>query len=63
MLGGDDKVREPYADYKGWLDNEDIKRLHRKSDDAEAFFRRTGITFNVYGEDDGDERLIPFDVR
>jgi uncharacterized circularly permuted ATP-grasp superfamily protein len=25
-------------------------------------FRRTGITFNVYGEDAGQERLIPFDM-
>jgi len=62
MMGSDGDVREPYVAYKGWLDDEDIKRLHRKSEDAEAFFRRTGITFNVYGEDEGDERLIPFDV-
>jgi len=62
MLGSDNEVREPYAAYKKWLDNEDTKRLHRKSDDAEAFFRKTGITFNVYGQDEADERLIPFDV-
>jgi uncharacterized circularly permuted ATP-grasp superfamily protein len=62
MMGSDGDVREPYVAYKGWLDDEDTKRLHRKSADAEAFFRRTGITFNVYGEDEGDERLIPFDV-
>ena len=62
MLGSDDVVREPYADYKEWLDKEDVKRLHRKTDDAEAFFRKTGITFNVYGQDEADERLIPFDV-
>ena len=30
--------------------------------EAEAVFRRTGITFNVYGEKDADERLIPFDI-
>jgi uncharacterized circularly permuted ATP-grasp superfamily protein len=62
MLGSDNEVREPYTAYKKWLDNEDTKRLHRKSDDAEAFFRKTGITFNVYGQDEADERLIPFDV-
>ena len=62
MLGSDDVVREPYADYKNWLDQEDARRLHRKADDAEAFFRKTGITFNVYGQDEADERLIPFDV-
>ncbi len=62
MLGSGDDVRQPYQDYKTWLDGEDVKRLHRKSADAEAFFRKTGITFNVYGQDEADERLIPFDV-
>src|SRR3546814_20379492 len=37
-------------------------RIHRKAQQAEAFFRTIGITFNVYGADGGDERLIPFDV-
>ena len=62
MLGSGEDVRQPYQDYKNWLDREDVKRLHRKSADAEAFFRKTGITFNVYGQDEADERLIPFDV-
>ena len=62
MLGNGEDVRSPYQDYKNWLDREDVKRLHRKSADAEAFFRKTGITFNVYGQDEADERLIPFDV-
>lgn len=62
MMGSDGDVRSPYQDYKNWLDREDGKRLHRKSADAEAFFRKTGITFNVYGQDEADERLIPFDV-
>lgn len=62
MMGSDENVRRPYDDYKNWLDREDVKRLHRKSADAEAFFRKTGITFNVYGQDEADERLIPFDV-
>jgi len=62
MLGSGEDVRPPYQDYKNWLDGEDVKRLHRKSAEAEAFFRKTGITFNVYGEDEADERLIPFDV-
>ena len=33
-----------------------------KARDAENFFRRTGITFTVYGEEDASERLIPFDI-
>ena len=28
---------------------------------AEAMFRRMGVTFNVYGSEDGTERIFPFD--
>lgn len=57
-----DNVRPPYAEYNDWLSNENLGDLHKKSSDAEVFFRRTGITFNVYGNNEADERLIPFDV-
>ena len=33
----------------------------RKKRKRNCFFHRIGITFNVYGEDEGTERLIPFD--
>lgn len=56
------KMRDPYEDYGLWFNNEDPGRIHQKAAQAEAFFRRTGITFNVYGSQDADERLIPFDV-
>lgn len=62
MFGSNETLREPYIDYHKWLDSENAERLERKSREAEAFFRKTGITFNVYGEDEADERLIPFDI-
>ncbi len=62
MLTGPETVRDPYAKYYDWFSNDDLKRLRRKSDEAEAFFRRIGITFNVYGQEEADERLIPFDI-
>jgi uncharacterized circularly permuted ATP-grasp superfamily protein len=55
-------VRPAYADYGAWLDAQNPAWLRQKSDEAERFFRRTGITFNVYGDRDGEERLIPFDL-
>jgi len=55
-------MREPYTDYGRWFEAEDPGHIHQKAAQAEAFFRRTGITFNVYGSQDADERLIPFDV-
>ncbi|MEO0990280.1 MAG: circularly permuted type 2 ATP-grasp protein [Pseudomonadota bacterium] len=62
MHGGREAPRPPYGGFCKWFSNEDIKRLRKKSVEAEDFFRRTGITFNVYGEDEGAERLIPFDI-
>jgi len=55
-------AREPYSEYQAWIANEDLAGLRRKSAEAEALFRRTGITFNVYGASEADERLIPFDI-
>ena len=55
-------ARQPYQGYAAWIATEDVARLHRKAEEAEAFFRRTGITFNVYGAAEANERLIPFDL-
>ena len=55
-------VRPVYAPYANWLAGKEFSQLAQKSRDAELLFRRVGITFAVYGEDEGAERLIPFDV-
>src|SRR5690606_36279054 len=55
-------IRSAYREYCGWYDRQESAFLTRKHRDAEAAFRRTGITFNVYGEDEAEERLIPFDM-
>src|SRR3546814_4904756 len=62
MQGQGGEVRAPYREFCDWFDGEDPARIHRKAQQAEAFFRTIGITFNVYGAEGGDERLIPFDV-
>ena len=62
MFGTGERHREPYRDYRQWFESQDTAWLHRKSDEAETVFRRIGITFNVYGEEEASERLIPFDV-
>ncbi|EKF17569.1 circularly permuted type 2 ATP-grasp protein [Nitratireductor pacificus] len=59
-LGG--QARPPYDDYQSWFDRQDPKRLLQKAGDAERVFRRTGITFAVYGDTEAAERLIPFDI-
>ena len=62
MRRSDGHVRPGYADYCEWFDQQPPDLLRRKHKDAEGSFRRTGITFNVYGEDEAEERLIPFDM-
>ena len=56
------KVRNLYKNLDNWLSNQNINVLMSQSIKAEELFRKVGITFNVYGEDEAEERLIPFDL-
>jgi len=55
-------VRKQYSAYNDWLKAQDPTRLTEKMQDAERVFRKTGITFAVYGQEEAAERLIPFDI-
>ena len=55
-------TRPAYTDYCTWFDEQENDWLRRKAVEADDSFRRTGITFNVYGEEEAEERLIPFDM-
>ena len=51
-----------YQKYNFWLEKIHPNTLELKKKEAELLFKKTGITFNVYGDDGGAERLIPFDI-
>ncbi|MYN25089.1 circularly permuted type 2 ATP-grasp protein [Duganella levis] len=55
-------VREHYREFCGWLQRQSADTIERKRAEADLTFRRVGITFAVYGDDAGTERLIPFDT-
>ena len=55
-------VRAPYRHIDEWLRNTDQAVFASKREEADLIFRRVGITFNVYGDHAGTERLIPFDI-
>ena len=59
---GQTSVREHYHDFAGWLAEQSPQTIARKRAEADLIFRRVGITFAVYGNDAGTERLIPFDI-
>jgi uncharacterized circularly permuted ATP-grasp superfamily protein len=62
MHDPDGMVRPAYAGFCNWYEAQDQGWLKKQDVEAERFFRRTGITFNVYGSDAAEERLIPFDM-
>ncbi|MEL7211445.1 MAG: circularly permuted type 2 ATP-grasp protein [Pseudomonadota bacterium] len=62
MNGAGDAVRTPYAQFNDWFAAEDLAGLRAKQREAEDVFRLMGITFNVYGRSEAEERLIPFDI-
>ncbi|MEM9501206.1 MAG: circularly permuted type 2 ATP-grasp protein [Pseudomonadota bacterium] len=62
MYDANGQTRPAYDEYCDWYEDQDSHWLRRKNTEADESFRRTGITFNVYGEDDAEERLIPFDM-
>jgi uncharacterized circularly permuted ATP-grasp superfamily protein len=62
MTLSDGSVRPAYLDLANWLSTAPKELLAHRRDEAELLFRRIGITFAVYGDKDGAERLIPFDI-
>jgi uncharacterized circularly permuted ATP-grasp superfamily protein len=62
MHAADGSVRESYRSYADWLQATPAEVITRKREEADIAFHRVGITFAVYGEDSGQERLIPFDI-
>ncbi len=55
-------LRSHYAVYKDWLAGVPPAAIAQKRAEADSAFHRYGITFAVYGEEAGTERLIPFDI-
>lgn len=62
MLDIDGAARAHYGGFDRWLKATPPERLEQKRREAEVLFHRVGITFAVYGEKEGAERLIPFDI-
>lgn len=62
MLADGQVPRGHYAAYAEWLASTSPEQMAGKRAEADLIFRRIGITFSVYGEEGGTERLIPSDV-
>jgi len=62
MLDAEGTPRAHCQRFTSWLKEQPSERLAQKRAEADALFHRVGITFAVYGENEGTERLIPFDI-
>jgi len=62
MIAEDGAVRPHYAAFSDWLRDTPPERIAQNRHAADLLFHRVGITFAVYGEASGTERLIPFDI-
>ncbi|HET9580293.1 MAG TPA: circularly permuted type 2 ATP-grasp protein [Usitatibacter sp.] len=62
MYTEDRTVRPHYAAFAEWLRDTPAEHIAQNRHAADLLFHRVGITFAVYGESSGTERLIPFDI-
>ncbi len=62
MYTPDGAVRTHYAGVAEWIAATSPERIRQMREAANMLFHRVGITFAVYGEEAGAERLIPFDM-
>ena len=62
MHAADGAVRAHFRALAEWLAETPAERVAEKRREADLLFHRVGITFAVYGDDAGAERLIPFDT-
>ncbi|MFT4792221.1 MAG: putative circularly permuted ATP-grasp superfamily protein [Paracoccaceae bacterium] len=61
-MGSSDAPRPEYREVARWIAEHGADALMARRAEAEALFRKVGITFAVYGEGGDPDRLIPFDI-
>ncbi|MBU1284254.1 circularly permuted type 2 ATP-grasp protein [Pseudomonas sp. NPDC079086] len=62
MYDASGAVRPHYQAFARWLADTPEELLAQRRREADLLFHRAGITFTLYGDDQGTERLIPFDI-
>jgi uncharacterized circularly permuted ATP-grasp superfamily protein len=56
------ECRPHYQAFARWLAETPKELLAQRRREADLLFHRAGITFTLYGDEQGTERLIPFDT-
>lgn len=62
MFDAQGVFRPHYQGFARWLAATPDEQLAQRRREADLLFHRAGITFTLYGDEQGTERLIPFDT-
>ncbi|QLF94375.1 circularly permuted type 2 ATP-grasp protein [Pseudomonas sp. ABC1] len=62
MIDANGECRPHYKAFAKWLADTPEELLQQRRREADLLFHRAGITFTLYGDEQGTERLIPFDT-
>lgn len=62
MITEEGKVRCSYKVFLEWLNQQSVDELSALNEQATAMFFKKGITFTVYSDENGTERVIPYDI-
>ena len=62
VFAGEDEVRPHYRSVVGSVGTLDSREFAHKQQSADVAFLKQGVTFTVYGDNKGTERIFPFDL-
>ena len=62
MFGEEEKVRYIYKSFSENLSKIPLDKLNKMQEFSSEFFMKQGVTFTVYNNEKGVERIFPFDI-
>ncbi len=62
MYNDNEEFRTRYEAFKKYLENTSPEKLTKKEDLAKQLFMSQGVTFTVYSDNEGIEKIFPFDI-
>ena len=62
MFTKEGSIRELYSEFGSYLESVPIENLNKMQEFSKQFFMNQGVTFTVYNNKKGVERIFPFDI-
>ncbi|MFD0842302.1 circularly permuted type 2 ATP-grasp protein [Flaviramulus multivorans] len=62
MYNNNAEFRNQYEDFIKYLENTSPEKLSKKEDLSKQLFMSQGVTFTVYSDNEGIEKIFPFDI-